>query len=380
MKYRQKTWIASALLGTLAQTALAASYPVTTEQQSRAEQVAQKGVALADLAPNAPERHVVKAGDTLWGISSLFLTSPWRWPELWGMNKTQIANPHLIYPGQTLVLVRQDGRALLQVDGAAAPSGDERLAPRVRIADLPDNAIAAIPQHLIEPFLNEAVVLDGDEFAAAPRVVATQEGRVMVSQGETAYVRGLQSKADTYRLFRSGKPLRDPDTGTVLGYESAFVGTADVTRPAGQAQVDGSTLEVPATIRIRHIRQEVGVGDRLAPLPARQYSRYVPHHPDKRLDGRIISVYGDAITAGQNQIVALNRGSADGLSRGHVLSLWRAGRVVKDRTDERNDNLRLPDEAHGTLFVFQTFKRVAYALVISVQEPVSAGDRFSSPQ
>ena len=128
------------------------------------------------------------------------------------------------------------------------------------------------------------------------------------------------------------------------------------------------------------MRQEIGVGDRLAPVPSRGYSVYVPHAPSQPIAGRIISVYGDAITAGQNQIVALNRGSADGLERGHVLSLWRAGRVVKDRTDERNENVQLPDEAHGVLFVFQTFKRVSYALIISVKEPVSTGDRFSEPR
>ncbi len=385
MKSLRLSLTAAALACAYALPAGANPYPVTEGQRATAERVAQAGVPLDELAPNAPDSHTVKRGDTLWAISSIFLKSPWRWPELWGMNKQQIANPHLIYPGQTLYLVKRDGRAMLQMtpgdsSSVAGADGDLVLTPRVRTTDLADNPVAAIPQHLIEPFLNEAIVLESDELASAPRIVAAQEGRVMLSQGENAYVRGIQQPMSSYRVFRSAKPLRDFDTKEVLGYESVYLGTADLTRLGGETVNQGDKLEVPATITIRQMRQEIGVGDRLAPVPVRNYSRYLPHAPGKPIGGRIISVYGDAITAGQNQIVALNRGSADGLERGHVLSLWRAGRVVKDRTDDRNEAVQLPDEAHGVLFVFQTFKRVSYALIISVKEPVSTGDRFSEPR
>jgi len=63
----------------------AQNFPVTPQQRATANQVAQAGVALSDLSPDAPERHTVVRGDTLWAISGLFLRSPWRWPELWGM-------------------------------------------------------------------------------------------------------------------------------------------------------------------------------------------------------------------------------------------------------------------------------------------------------
>lgn len=377
--------IAAALASAFALPAGATNYPVTEAQRSTAESVAKAGVPIEELAPNAPDSHTVKPGDTLWAISGIFLKSPWRWPELWGMNKQQIANPHLIYPGQTLFLVKRDGRATLEmargVDGSSTgPDGQDRLSPRVRASALADNPVATIPQHLIEPFLNEAIVLESDELALAPRIVAAQEGRVMLSQGETAYVRGIKTPVDTYRVFRSAKPLKDPETREVLGYESVYLGSADLVRLGGQTEHEGDKLEVPATINIRQMRQEIGVGDRLAPVPSRNYSRYVPHAPEKPISGRIISVYGDAITAGQNQIVSLNRGAADGVERGHVLTLWRAGRVMKDGTTEKGERVQLPDEAHGVLFVFQTFKRVSYALIISVKDPVSSGDRFSEPR
>lgn len=372
--------LAAALLTT---PALAANYPITATQRQTAEQVAQAGVPLSELAPNAPDAHTVKPGDTLWDISKLFLTSPWRWPELWGMNREQINNPHLIYPGQVLVLVKRDGRAQLQLaqaHGSSAPDGTVKLSPQIRSSQQDANPITAIPQHLIEPFLNEAIVFDSDELATAPRIVAAQEGRVMLSKGDLAYARGELSQAKDYRVFRSARPLRDPSTREILGYEAPYLGTAELTRAGeNREQANGKTEIVPATLRIMSNKQEIGVGDRLSPVPQRNFSRYVPHAPAKPISGQIVSVYGDALSAGQNQIVALNRGSRDGLERGHVLALWRDGRRVTDRTAEKREEIKLPDERHGVLFVFQTYSRVSYALIISVQEPVGAGDRFTQP-
>ncbi len=358
----------------------AADFPITSQQRGTAQRVAQNGVPLSELAANAPDSYTVKPRDTLWDISKMFLKSPWRWPELWGMNLEQIRNPHLIYPGQVLYLDKSNGRAKLRLGTPVGPDQSGRLSPRIRATDLGNGGIPSIPFHLIEPFLNEAVIFESNELEAAPRIVASQEGRVMLSRGELAYVRGELANEREFRIFREPRPLLDPTTRELLGYEANYVGTAEYTRlgenrnnAAGKAEI------VPATFTITSIRQEAGVGDRLAVVPPRELTNYAPHAPQGPMSGQIVSLYGDALTAGQNQIVALNRGSNEGVERGHVLALWRDGATMIDKTDASRPTIKLPDERHGVLFVFRVFKRMSYALILSVQDPVKPGDRFTQP-
>jgi hypothetical protein len=358
----------------------AADFPITAQQRGTAQSVAQSGVALSELAPNAPDSYTVKVRDTLWDISKLFLKSPWRWPELWGMNLDQIRNPHLIYPGQVLYLDKTGGRARLRLGQAVGDGGSAKLSPRVRASALGDGSLPSIPFHLIEPFLNEALIFQGNELESAPRIVATQEGRVILGRGDTAYVRGELSAARDYRIFREATPLRDPATGEVLGYEARYVGAAEYTRQGGtRVDAAGKSEIVPATFVVTSIRQEAGVGDRLAVVPAREFTNYAPHAPQGPMSGQIASLYGDALTAGQNQIVALNRGAVDGMERGHVLALLRDGVRTVDKTDPARPTIKLPDERNGMLFVFRVFDRMSYALILSAQTPVKPGDHFSQP-
>lgn len=351
------------------------NFPISAEQRSTAQQVATAGVALSELAPNAPDFYTVKRGDTLWDISGVFLTRQWRWPELWGMNLEQIANPHLIYPGQELALERSGGRATLRLaDGK--PGSTQRLSPRVRDTGPSSGPISAVPLRFIEGFLNDAVIFDSDELERAPRIVATQEGRVLLGKGDTAYVRGELGAVREWRVFQQPKILRDPETNAILGYEGTYVATAQYER---EGEINARGEIVPATFRITSNRLEANVQNRLAPSQPRDFSPYVPRPPAGPVNGRIVSVYGEALNAGQNQIVALNKGSQDGLERGHVLALWRAGALERDLSSGAAQAIRLPDERHGLLFVFRVFQKMSYALILNVQEPVGRGDRFSEP-
>lgn len=365
-----------------AQTPSEGRFPITEEQRRAAEQVAQAGVPLSALAADAPERYTVKSGDTLWSISALFLASPWRWPELWGMNKEQVNNPHLIYPGQTMVLLKgTDGRATLRLaeesGGSSLPGapGDAvRLSPQVRDLGTANGraALASIPANVIEPFLSRPMIVGATELNAFPRVVATQEGRVFVGRGDTAYARGLTDpRIDSYHVFRPANPLYDPDDTArkrPLAYEAFYLGIAQVAKPG----------EV-ATLRIQDSKQEIGVGDRLVPVQRQALVSYVPRAPDRPVAGRVLSVYGGVAQAGTQNIVALNRGRRDGLEVGHVLSLLQIGETVQDRTSAKRETIKLPDEEIGHMFVFRVFDNVSYALVMRVTNTVKVGDRFSQP-
>jgi hypothetical protein len=255
-------------------------------------------------------------------------------------------------------------------------------------SDVLGDAIGAVPLHLIQPFLNEAVIFNSaDELDGAPRIVATQEGRVVLGRGDTAYVRGESHGVNEWRIFREPKAMKDPSTGEILGYEAVYVGNASLVAVAGTYELssDRKDRPIPDTYTVTAARLEGSVGDRLAPLPPRDSTAYVPHAPASHIDGQLVSIYGEAMSAGQNQIVALNRGARDGMERGHVMALLRDGREVLDRTDTKGQivssgrTIKLPNERIGTLFVFRVFDRVSYALILTTQDSVKTGDRFTNP-
>jgi nucleoid-associated protein YgaU len=379
--------------------AAAQNFPITEGQRDTANQVAQKGVPLSDLAADAPDIYTVKPGDTLWAISKIFLKTPWRWPELWGMNLTEIKNPHLIYPGQVLVLERKNGMATLRVateqSGTPEAAGNTvRVSPRTRYEALSDLGLPTLRSSTIEPFLAEPVVVDETTLNQAPRIVSTQEGRVLLTRGNRAYARGPadaplmddQARQKQYRVFRNATPLKDPGTGEVLGYEAQYVGKATLIRGETTAQVENpgkaeSTAIVPATIDIIAAKEEMRVGDRLLPEPPRQLQAYIPRAPSGTVAGRIVSVYGSAVAnVAQNQVVAINRGTRDGMEVGHVLAILKDGERIIDKTDSNRPLMKLPNERNGLLMVFRTFDRVSYALILEITDGVRVGDRLVNPR
>ena len=393
--------LAAGLLG-LAFAASAQNFPVTPGQKATATQVAETGIPLADLMPNAPDTYTVKRGDTLWAISGLFLKTAWRWPELWGMNLQDIRNPHRIYPGQQLYLDKSSGRAVLRTRQASAndgpPSDTVRVSPRTRFESLADASIPTLAANAIEPFVTEAMIVDAVAFSGAPRIVATQEGRVLLSRGDRAYARGLSAGGTAgkalsdargepldYRVFRNATPLKDPATGAILGYEAQFVGKAELVRGESTQEVtakDGkvTTEIVPATIDIVVAKEEMRVGDRLVAEAARISQSYAPHAPATPISGQIVSVYGSAVTnAAQNQVVVINRGLKDGIERGHVMAILKNGQTLADRTDAGKPLMKLPNERNGLLMVFSTFEQLSYALILQITDGVKVGDRFVNP-
>ncbi|MCC5794700.1 MAG: LysM peptidoglycan-binding domain-containing protein [Chromatiales bacterium] len=320
------------------------------------------------MNPAHPERYVVQRGDTLWDIAGRFLRDPWFWPEIWYVNP-QVANPHLIFPGDVLTLVYIDGEPRIMLERGPVVTGTERLSPRIREQALAD-AIPTLPLEVVGPFLTRGRVLERGEVSGLPYVVAIEEGRLIGAAGLKAYVRGQLNGSDLYSVVHVGAPLVDPETRQTLGYEGIHVGEGSILRQGD-----------PATLLLRETSREVLEGDRLLPPEPPLPPVFFPRAPDGDIDGAIMHVVDGVTRIGQYQVVVINRGSRDGLEPGHVLTAWQAGELITDRvgSGRMSRKVRLPDEQAGTVMVFRTWDRLSYALVMEATVPLRLEDRVRSP-
>jgi len=322
------------------------------------------------LADRAPQQHIVVRGDTLWDISATFLKEPWRWPEIWRMNRDQIKNPNLIYPGDVIVLdYDANGNPLLRVKGRNGGANDNgRLQPKIYSEQI-DQAIPPIPPNVIEPFTSIPLVIDIDGLENAPHITATQQDRVFLGNGDLAYVENADPAQQDWQVYRNGKPLLNPaDEKEVLGYEAFYLGSATQVRPGS-----------PATFEIRTAKQEIGRGDRLVPTVRPTLVAYVPHKPEAGLDGRVISIYGGVGEAGPGSIVSLSVGTNDGIEIGHVVSLERNRMITERDEKDQKINVQIPAERQGLAFVFRTFERISYALIVQAEGTIGVNDFVRTP-
>lgn len=324
------------------------------------------------LVDNPPSRYVVVKGDTLWGISARFLRDPWRWPDIWGINRDEIKNPHWIYPGDVIVLDFSGATPRLRFEG----DNDwqllkSRLSPKIRTQGLPPSAIPSIPAARIRAFVSRPIIVGEHELAAAPKIVAGRDGRVVLSLNDIAFVEGLVwANGSQYQVVRPGRTLIDPDTKEVLGHEAVYLGDAHV-----------SEFGEISTISIARAVLEMSPGDRLLSLPADSAAPYMPHAPATKIRGKIIAGSVQTVTEiAPQSVVVINRGARDGLEIGHVLAISRAGPEVKPAgSNDPNARVKLPDERYGIVFVFRTFERVSYALVMNTTRPVNLLDVVQTP-
>ena len=347
------------------------------------------------LNANHPDRYVVKKGDTLWDISGMFLRKPWLWPEIWHVNP-QIANPHLIYPGDELELVYIDGKPRLQL------AGTSRLSPGIRTTPW-DGAIPVIPVDAIAPFLSRPYVVDKEQLENAPYIVAFADEHIAAGAGQRFYVRTVEDEThSSFDVVRPGGEYKDADTGEVLGHEALYVGTSELQRTGD-----------PATLLLRNAQIEALVGDRLFPAEeSKAIGDFHPRLPEKEVKGSIISVLNGVTQIGQYNIIVLDRGEADGLMPGAVLQIDHRGETIKDPLvkkslrnvihmspavdadqaaeeaekqqqkthSKRSREVTLPDEKAGLAMVFRTFQRVSFAIVMDATRAIHVLDRVRNPE
>ena len=363
-------------------------------------------VQTVEWAEQHSDRYIVRKGDTLWDISAHFLKKPWLWPEIWQDNP-QVRNPHLIYPGDELVL--SNGHVM---------HGQGSIEPHARVTSLEDS-VKPIPLSALKQFLKEARVVSEDEFKNAPHVVGLEENQLRGTPGQLAYVRGLAAHpGDKFAIVRTagryydmpprgegqprevyrqtsdwfdGRPgllwSHGPEefsmAGNVrfLGYEVLAFGTVEVTRVGD-----------PSSVLIMYSDFEVRPGDLVLPLDQTPYdSEYLPHAPAHVPDNMRIVAFADALRAiGPRQVVAISRGTEDGVENGQTYSIYEDGEEVIDQTDypegssarffHPNDaRTTLPPEFIGHMMIFRTFPRVSYGIVMDAVKPTRIGDFLWDP-
>jgi LysM domain-containing protein len=321
--------------------------------------------AAVQLNDDVPEVYIVKKGDTLWGISGMYLTQPWLWPELWDVNP-QIDNPHLIYPGDELYLVWIDGQPKLRLRRGR----DVKLDPSMRVSPL-DLAIPIIPLDEIGAFLRRHRILDAEEINDSGWIVSGDQGHLLSAPGDIVYGRGYFPEGErAYGIYRAGATYRDPITEELLGYQAQEIGNAKLLSTADEEVKE---------LRINRVNEEVRNTDRLLPMLERVLdATFHPRAPETNIeDGYMIAVDGGVTQIGAMDIVVLNKGGRDGLEVGHVLALYQTGELVFDQVAE--ENVQLPDSRAGLALVFEVFEKASYAIVLKSNRVLKVMDKVKNP-
>lgn len=328
------------------------------------------------LVENPPSRYVVVKGDTLWDISARFLRDPWRWPDIWGLNRDQIKNPHWIYPGDVLVLDFSGKTPRLRFESDTGWTlVMERLSPQIRTYPIDGSPIPTIDDRLIKSYMSNTLILDHqNQLENAPLIVSGSEGRVILGPGDIFFADGLKDSAvnTPYLAVRPGRTFRDPDTNEVLGYEAVYLGETKVTQSGNV-----SALKISSATR------EINPGDRLMSIQPAGKIPYMPRPPSRKISGKVVASASpdEGVTEiGPLTVVVLNKGQRDGVEIGNVLQLERGGEVVNvPGSSDPNQTVTLPNERYGVVLVFKVYERLSYALVMNTQRSVKVNDFVVSP-
>ena len=364
--------------------------------------------AALKVRPDSPTRYVVKQGDTLWGISGKYLYRPWQWSRLWGANRSKIRNPDRIYPGQVLVLRYVNGRPRLSVErGAGGDIPLVKLSPRVREVSS-GYGIQAINVNFYRMFMQHPQVIDQMQTQHAPRLVEGPDNRLIYSKGDRVYAYEI-TEPGRYLVYRARKDITDPETKKYLGQEVVFSGIV-ATLPSTNSALDSRSredaealpnkeyytrlhpmLKVPTQTAqpmvVEEVVSEIRKGDYLLKLEDGGDSfNMMPHAPSQHIDAKVVSIFDGIIEAGQFQTITLNKGSAHGLEKGTVLSLYKHSRQVKMDMPKGKDGSRsvvkylsIPAEEAGLAMVYRVSQNLASAIILESKTNISIGDTASEP-
>lgn len=332
------------------------------------------------LKQGHPDSYVVVKGDTLWDISERFLNDPWHWPTLWGVNP-QIANPHLIYPDDTLTLVFIDGEPRLVVKPLI------RQSPAGRVQAKSD-AIPAIDLALIAPYLTQNRVVGGSWFAEQPMVLGGESESKHHIVGDIIYIHSELVLGDKFGVYSEGRQFSTP-AGESLGQEVVLTAS-------------GRVIESGAISKIKLLSnfRETKAGYRILPIEDDSLisAYFVPQAATLQESASILASEKHLREMGKLDVVYLDKGVNDGVEPGHVFSIYRDGiGIVIDSDGEpvlpsnrssyqellsgasADNMIKMPDIYRGRLMVFKVFERTSLGLIMANNQTVRVDDKLIQP-
>lgn len=372
------------------------------------------GAAVAQdvsIRADHPEEYVVQKGDTLWDIAARFLDKPWQWPAIWHANP-QVENPHLIYPGDRLSLVYEDGRARLAVNGEKPV---ERLSPGVR--STVREPVKPIPLGVLKPFIKNARVITPAAFDGLPYVVANYEQRMNATISDRTYVRGLAgAPGQEFSIMRLGNIYYRLDGEMRRGREPQGYGAhlpQDLEVPSGfwrpvdtwgqKVDIIGYELyEVgravlakngdPAILEIFAGQREIRKGDLVLAVDDYAWdAQFMPRPLEPTPEGmHVLAIEGGNYGVGQLQMLAISGGTQQGVRPGHVFSAFTEGATIRDSVKYpagsmadastwNGDKVTLPAEYNAHIMIIRVFDEVSYAMVMDGARLVKEGDVLRHP-
>ena len=316
------------------------------------------------LRSDSPDRYVVQEGDTLWGIAKKFLVDPWRWPEIWQKNP-DIENPHLIFPGDVLVMTQTDTGPAVKVLRERTVT---KLSPMIRSEPI-EAAVPTISPDVILPFLRKPLIVGRDDLKDTPYVAIGEEGGIALGKYSVFFGRGFgeTKPGDLFHVFRPGKLLIHPETNESLGIQALHLGIARMIEP-------GPTGKLELILAY----EDVNPGDRMIPLPEDISLPYFqPRAPDHKVAGIIVDAPQAVSELSRLSTIVITLGERDLMEPGHVLRIFRKEPPSRDPLTGKWFDPPLQDS--GLAMVFRTFEKVSYALVMTSTRVIHINDRVESP-
>ena len=301
-----------------------------------------------------PDTHVVRRGDTLWDISGYYFRNPWEWPKLWALNPS-ITNPHWIYPGDVIRLLKDGPRAAMAQ------------------AEAPTQGRVAAPMKTDGVFLRQTGFIEPEELKHASTIIGSKEEKILLSTLDEAYAELNKEHplrvGERYTIYKVLKNVKHPVTGKTVGALVQIFSEADV-----KTITDGKM----ARIKIVDATDPIERGYKIGPL-RRQFKIIEPVHNDRELEGVVITNLRPLNLVAADQLTFVDLGKADGVALGNRLFITRRGDGYQGLLGNKPiDDKKYPREIVGEILVIDTRAHISTGLVTRSSVDSRIGDRVEA--